>query len=102
MQISVRATPQSREFFIKDDFTAQDEKRFFDIFVQIRMMTEHQLIFNLSRCTEIDSAAMGMLIVAFEEAAKRNISRCIRQAPAGIENALRSVGFDRFCTFVRK
>ena len=101
MQISVRATPQYREFFIKDDFTTQDEKRFFDVFVQIRSMTERQLIFNLAQCREIDSAAMGMLIVAFEEAAKRNISRMIRQVPADIENTLRSVGFDRFCVFQR-
>ena len=102
MQISVRATPQYREFFIKDDFTTQDEKRFFDVFVQIRSMTERQLIFNLAQCKTMDSAAMGMLIVAFEEAAKRNISRCVRQAPSEIENSLRSVGFDHFCDFLQK
>ncbi|MBR1777208.1 MAG: STAS domain-containing protein [Alphaproteobacteria bacterium] len=99
MQVSVRTASQQREFFIKGDFTAQDEKRFFDVFVQIRSMTEPQLAFNLAQCTFIDSAAMGMLVVAFEEAAKRNIFRLIRQAPASLEGILRSAGFDRFCSF---
>lgn len=99
MQVSVRTTPRQREFFIKGDFTAQDEKRFFDVFVQIRSMTEPCLAFNLGQCSFIDSAAMGMLVVACEEAAKRNVSRVIRQAPADLERVLRSAGFDRFYAF---
>ena len=99
MQISVRATSQYREFFIKEDFTSADEKRFFDVFVQIRSMTEPQLIFNLAQCSSMDSAAMGMLVVAFEEAAKRNIARVIRQAPEEIGKTLRMTGFEHYCTF---
>ena len=99
MQVSVRATPERREFFIKGDFTTQDEKRFFDVFVQIRSMTEPQLAFNLSQCTFIDSAAMGMLVVACEEAAKRNAFRFICQASPELEKILRSAGFDKFYAF---
>lgn len=99
MQISVRATAQQREFFIKGDFTAQDEKRFFDVFMQIRSMTEARLSFDLSQCSFIDSAAMGMLVVACEEAAKRNIFRVLSRVPAEIEKVLRSAGFDRLYVF---
>ena len=99
MQVSVRTTPRQREFFIKGDFTAQDEKRFFDVFVQIRSMTESVLAFNLGQCSFVDSAAMGMLVVAFEEAAKRNVSRSIHQAAPELEQILRSAGFERFCAF---
>lgn len=99
MQISVRANAQQREFFIKGDFTTQDEKRFFDVFVQIRSMTEPRLVFNLSQCAFIDSAAMGMLVVACEEAAKRNVARFIHQASPALEKILRSAGFDHFCAF---
>ena len=99
MQVSVKSTSRQREFFIKGDFTAQDEKRFFDVFVQIRSMTEPQLAFNLSQCTFIDSAAMGMLIVACEEAAKRNVFRVIHQAPLELEKVLRSAGFEKFYAF---
>lgn len=99
MKVSVRTTSKQREFFIKGDFTAQDEKRFFDVFVQIRSMTEAFLVFNLEQCDFIDSAAMGMLVVACEEAAKRNVSRVIRQASPELEKVLRSAGFDRFYAF---
>jgi len=99
MQVSVKTTQHQREFFIKGDFTAQDEKRFFDVFVQIRSMTEAQLAFNLAKCTFMDSAAMGMLIVACEEAAKRNILRMLHQVPPDLEKVLRSAGLDRFYAF---
>ena len=99
MQVSVRTTPRQREFFIKGDFTAQDEDRFFDVFVQIRSMTESLLVFNLSQCPFVDSAAMGMLVVACEEAAKRNISRVIYQASPSVEKVLKSAGMDGFYLF---
>ena len=99
MQTSVRATPQQREFFIKGDFTAQDEDRFFNVFVQIRSMTEPLLVFNLSQCPFVDPAAMGMLVVACEEAAKRNISRLIYQASPAVEKVLKEAGLDRFYSF---
>ena len=99
MQVSVRATPQQREFFIKGDFTTQDEKAFFDVFVQIRSMTEPLLVFNLAQCSFVDPAAMGMLVVAYEEAAKRNISRVIYQASPSVEKILKSAVLDRFYLF---
>ena len=99
MQVSVKTTPRQREFFIKGDFTAQDEDRFFNVFVQIRSMTEPELVFNLSQCIFIDSAAMGMLVVACEEAAKRNIFRTIHQASPEMLDVLLSAGFDRFYAF---
>ena len=99
MRITVRTTPQQREFFIKDDFTTRDEKRFFDVFMQIRSMTESRLVFNLSECTAVDSAGTGMLIVACEEAAKRNVSRVIRQADPKVKKMLLSAGLDRFYFF---
>ena len=99
MQISVRTTPERREFFIKGDFTTQDEKAFFDVFVQIRSMTEQQLAFNVAQCSFIDSAAMGMLVVACEEAAKRNVSRIIHQASPELKKILCSAGFEKFCVF---
>lgn len=99
MIVSVRATPVEREFFIKGDFTADDEARFFDVFVQIRSMTERCLTFNLSLCADVDSAAMGMLVVAAQEAAKRNAARVIRDAPAGVVEKMKTAGFDNFYLF---
>ncbi len=99
MKISVKMSPTEREFFIKGDFTTHDEDRFFDVFMQIRSMTESCVVFNLAQCSFIDSAAMGMLVVACEEAAKRNAARVIRSAPALIKDVLLSAGFEKFYTF---
>ncbi len=99
MRISVKTSPSEREFFIKGEFNAQDKDRFFDVFVQIRSMTESCLVFNLSQCSFIDSAAMGMLVVACEEAAKRNAARVIRSAPSVIKDVLVSSGFEKFYYF---
>ena len=99
MQISVKTSTSEREFFIKGDFTTKDEDRFFDVFMQIRSMTEQNLVFNLSQCTFIDSAAMGMLIVACEEAAKRHVVRVIRSVPEMIKSVLLSAGFERYYYF---
>ena len=99
MQVSVKTTPEQCEFFIKGDFTAQEEDRFFGVFVQIRSITEQKLAFNLSQCTFIDSAAMGMLVVAAEEAAKRNVSRFIRQVSPELKKLLLSAGFEKFYAF---
>ena len=99
MRISVKASPTERELFIKGEFTARDEERFFDVFVQVRSMTERCLVFNLSQCSFIDSAAMGMLVVACEEAAKRNALRVIRSAPAMVRDILLSAGFEKFYYF---
>lgn len=99
MIVSVKTSPTEREFFIKGEFSVRDEDRFFDVFVQIRSMTEQSLVFNLSQCSFIDSAAMGMLVVACEEAAKRNALRIIRSAPATIKEMLISAGFEKFYYF---
>lgn len=99
MRISVKASPAEREFFIKGEFGVRDKERFFDVFMQIRSMTERCLVFNLSQCSFIDSAAMGMLVVACEEAAKRNAARVIRSAPAEIREVLSSAGFENFYYF---
>ena len=99
MQISVKVSPAEREFFIKGEFSVRDEERFFDVFMQIRSMTERCLVFNLSKCAFIDSAARGMLVVAGEEAAKRNAVRVIRSAPAAIRDILLSAGFEKFYYF---
>lgn len=99
MLVTVKRTALEREFFIKGDFNVKDEKRFFDVFLQIRSMKEKTLVFNLSECTFIDSAGMGMLVIAYEEAVKRNAVRVIRSASAEIRDILCSADFDKMYYF---
>lgn len=99
MKYAIKATPAEREFSIIGDFTAKDEDLFFDVFMQIRTMTEPQVVFNLAQCSFIDSAAMGMLVVACQESAKRNAVRVIRSPVPEIRELLGSAGFEKFFYF---
>ena len=99
MNVTVKTSKNERIYFVKGDFSAGDEDRFYDVFLQIRAMTEPRLAFDLSLCPSIDSAAMGMLVVAAQEAAQRNIARAIRRAPASVAEILLSAGFEKFYVF---
>lgn len=99
MDISINLSSMEREFAVIGDFTAADEDKFFDVFLQIKRMPEAQVIFNLSKCTFIDSAAMGMLIVACQEAVKRNITRIIRGASPEMQSLLVSAQFEKYFYF---
>lgn len=94
MQYSVNATALEREFKISGDFSAADENVFFDIFMQIKRQFEPQVVFELSECTSVDSAAAGMLIVACEEAAKRNLIRVLRNVPENVGEFLKTSGLE--------
>ncbi|MGN0904761.1 MAG: STAS domain-containing protein [Alphaproteobacteria bacterium] len=99
MQYVLRSTATEREFVLSGDFTSADEEKFFDVFLQVRRQPEPQVVFNLAECSFIDSAAMGMLVVACEEAAKRSVIRVIRAAPPEIKALLLSAQFDRLYHF---
>ncbi len=99
MNFSVKISQTEIEFFIKGSFTTQDEPSFFAIFKRIAMMTEPQLVMNLEGCTFMDSAAMGMLVTACEEAAKRNVVRVLRGVHPEMKTLLLSVGFENFYYF---
>ena len=99
MDCRVRTTPKEREYILRGDFTAADEDDFFDVFVFVRAQTEKTVVFNLSKCSFIDSAAIGMLLVAFEEGAKRGLKFILRDVPEEIMPELMLAGVDRYFRF---
>lgn len=99
MKYSVKATATEREFKLVGDFSAADEGIFFDIFMQIRRQPEPQTVFELSECSSVDAAAAGMLIVACEEAAKRNLIRVLRNVPENIREFLVTSGLGAYYPF---
>ena len=99
MDCRVRTTPQEREYVIRGDFTAADEDDFFDVFVFIRAQTEKTVVFNLAKCSFIDSAAIGMLLVAFEEGAQRGLNFILRDVPEEIMPELTLAGIGRYFRF---
>lgn len=99
MKIKVKTTAREREFIVSGDFTAADEDGFFDVFLQVRRQSEPQIVFNLAQCPSMDTAAMGMLLLACQEAAKRNLSRVIRGASEPLQKQMKACGFEKFYFF---
>lgn len=99
MKIKVNANAQEREFVVSEAFTADDEDAFFDVFLQVRRQSEPQVAFNLAQCPSMDTAAMGMLLLACQEAAKRNLSRVIRGASEPLAKQMKACGFEKFYFF---
>lgn len=99
MKYSVKATALEREFKLVGDFSAADEGLFFDVFMQIRRQAEPQLVFDLSECSSVDVAAAGMLIVACEEAAKRNLIRVLRNVSDEVKEFLLTSGLGAYYHF---
>ena len=99
MKCSVKSSRSERIFEISGEFSAADEDLFFDVFRTVQSMTEPALAFDLGKCSKIDPSAMGMLLIACEEAGKRRIKRCIRNAPQKIKEQLLIAKFDDIYDF---
>lgn len=102
MRVKVKSNAQEREFVIFGAFTADDEDGFFDVFLQVRRQSEPQMTFNLAQCPRMDTAAMGMLLLACQEAAKRDLSRVIRGASDSLAKQLKACGFEKFYFFQQR
>lgn len=102
MRVKVKSNAQEREFVIFGAFTADDEDGFFDVFLQVRRQSEPQMTFNLAQCPRMDTAAMGMLLLACQEAAKRGLSRVIRGASDSLVKQMKACGFEKFYFFQQR
>ena len=99
MKMGVRSTPFEREYVLKGDFTFADENVFFNVYQSVKTQTEKHVVYNFEECSFIDSAAMGMLLVAFEEADKRRRVQYIRFASPQVREILHLAGVDRYFRF---
>ncbi|MBO7332867.1 MAG: STAS domain-containing protein [Alphaproteobacteria bacterium] len=84
---------------MKGPFTIRDHDRFFEIVSLIKTATDKKITFDLSGCTMIDSAALGMFVIASDEASVKDISLFIRGAYGKVKDIMLSVLFDNFYTF---
>jgi len=99
VRVKVKSNAHEREFVITGAFTAADEDAFFDVFLQVRRQSEPQMTFNLAQCPVMDTAAMGMLLLACREAADKNLVRVIRGASDSLTKQMKACGFEKFYFF---
>lgn len=99
MEYSIQEEASGTAIKIDGPFTIRDHDRFFEIVSLIKTTHVPKIIFDLTACTMIDSAALGMFVIASDEASIKDISLSIRGASGKVKDIMLSVLFDNFYTF---
>lgn len=95
MEIFVLCDQRGCEATIVGKFTFADNNRFRDILPMLDTVKQQSLTFNLSRCTYIDSAALGMLLIAKEHAGKNEVRIILKGATGQVLQILQLSCFDQ-------
>lgn len=88
MEYSLMEKTDTLEFVIKGSFSFKDEKNFFPIVRKIHETDVKKIVFDLAECIFIDSAALGMLIVAGKEASLQKAKLVIKNPNKKIKELL--------------
>ena len=99
MEYRVVDTEKGQEIWIEGSFTFRDHDRFFEVVSLIKNSKDEQMTFNLSKCDFIDSAALGMFVIASDEATAKNMNLIIKSATGKVKDVMFAARFDSLYTF---
>lgn len=99
MEYKVNETPAGQEVVIEGSFTFRDHDRFFEVVSLIKNSKDKKLIFNLSKCDFIDSAALGMFVIASDEASAKDMTLIIKGAIGKVKDVMFAARFDNLYSF---
>ena len=84
---------------ITGSFTFRDHDTFFEIVSMIKTAYEKKMVFDFSECDFLDSAALGMLVIAHDEASAKDVSLSIKGAKGKVKDVLYAARFDTLYDF---
>lgn len=87
------------EVQLSGSFTFRDHDTFFEIVSMIKTGYNKNMVFDFSECDFLDSAALGMLVIAHDEAAAKEVSLSIKGAQGKVKDVLYAARFDTLYTF---
>lgn len=99
MKYRIEDGKNGQEIVIEGSFTFRDHDTFFEIISLIKASKDKQLTFNLSGCDFIDSAALGMFVIASDEASVKDMNLIIKSATGRIKDVMFAARFDNLYTF---
>lgn len=88
-----------KEVFFSGSFTFRDHDAFFEIISLIKSGSVRKFVFDLSDCDFIDSAALGMFIIAHDEASSHNVSLSVRGMKGKVKDVMYAARFDSLYVF---
>lgn len=99
MEYKINETPNGQEILIEGSFTFRDHDRFFEVVSLIKNSKDKKMVFNLSKCDFIDSAALGMFVIASDEASAKDMTLIIKSATGKVKDVMFAARFDNLYTF---
>jgi anti-anti-sigma factor len=94
MQFSHSTTPTGCIVALTDSFTFNDHHAFRALLDTIKTSKGHQHVLDLSGLEFVDSAALGMLLIANDEARNSGCSLILRHPPERIARLIQLAAMD--------
>lgn len=88
-----------KEILFSGSFTFRDHDTFFEIISMIKNQNIEKIVFNLTDCDFIDSAALGMFVIAHDEASSKSIKLSIKGVQGKVKEVMFAARFDSLYTF---
>ncbi len=89
-----------KEIAISGAFTFRDHDTFFEIISLIKSAQDKKIVFNLTDCDFIDSAALGMFVIAHDEASSKAVDLVIKGVQGKVKDVMFAARFDSLYTFI--
>lgn len=99
MQYKIVNIQDGKEIFISGTFTFRDHDTFFEIVSLIKNTTDKKIVFNLKDCDFIDSAALGMFVIAHDEAVAKSVALTIKGVQGRVKDVMYAARFDTLYDF---
>ena len=88
-----------KEILISGSFTFRDHDTFFEIVSLIKSAQDKKIVFNMADCDFIDSAALGMFVIAHDEASSKGVDLSIKGVKGKVKDVMYSARFDSLYKF---
>ena len=88
-----------KDVLISGSFTFRDHDTFFEVVSMIKTCYEKRVVLNMSECEFLDSAALGMLVIAHDEAVAKKVNLVIKGVQGQVKDVLYASRFDTLYEF---
>lgn len=88
-----------KEIVVSGSFTFRDHGTFFEIVSLIKSAQDKKIVFNMGECDFIDSAALGMFVIAHDEASSKGVALSIKGVKGKVKDVMYAARFDSLYKF---
>lgn len=99
MNYKTVALKNGKEVLISGSFTFRDHDTFFEIVAMIKTGYDKKVVLNMAECDFLDSAALGMLVIAHDEALAKGVNLTLKGATGKVKDVLYAARFDTLYDF---